>query len=364
MKKYRKNQLSSSTQKIMGRIKEMFAYLSQGRQEVQPSKLWQALINTHIEKLNQYGYENFKRTLVRHYSAYVPFYLMNTQILFLITHLNPITTIRALYRSLTMPTHDCFNWIDSASFNFITYLLWFYTEKVDKDKLLDNFEEPILGNPPKIIYKNKLISQDLANSILEFKSIFDNNVSKNDIKTIADLGAGCGRDAFVFTRLLPNLKKYLIIDIPPALAIAERYLSELFPRDRIFKFRPFSDFSEIKKEFEESKILFFLPNQIELLPDSIVDLFINISSLQEMRLEQIKYYFKQIERLTRLKGYFYFKEFKDSYVAYENVHIKTEDYPLRPKWKLEYLRESKVQIKYFEALARLEKKWDAYEESG
>ena len=356
MKKYHKNRLNAKTMEVLKRVKEMFDYLAKGRQEVQPSKLWQELINRNFEELNQYGYENFKRTLVRHYSAYIPLYLMNTQILFLITHLDPITTIIALYKSLTMPTHNCFNWIDSASFNFITYLLWFYTEKVDKDKLLDGFEEPLLGNPPKIICKNKLISQDIANSILEFKSIFDKNVSKNDIKTIADLGAGAGRDALVFVRLLPNLKKYLIIDIPPALAIAEKYLSELFPQEKIFKFRPFNDFSEIKGEFEKSKILFFLPNQIELLPNNIIDLFINISSLHEMRLDQIKYYFKQIERLTKPKAYFYLKEFKDSYVAFEDVHIRTEDYPLYPKWDLVYLRECKVQIKFFEALARLKKK--------
>jgi putative sugar O-methyltransferase len=356
MRKYRQNQVSSKTQEVLKRIKEMSRYLTKGSREVQPSKLWQHLTNLDIKELKENGYENFKRTLVRHYSAYVPMCLMNTQILFLITHLNPLATMVALYESLTMPTHDCFNWIDSAGFNFITYLLWFYTEKVDQDKLLDNFEESLLGNPPKIIYQNKLISQDMANSVLEFKSIFDDKVEKKDIKTIADLGAGCGRDASVFIRLLPGLRKYLIIDIAPALAIAERYLSELFPREKIFKFRPFKDFSEVKEEFKKSKILFFLPNQIELLPDNIVDLFINVSSLHEMRLDQIKYYFKQIERLTKLKGYFYFKEFKDSYIAYEDVHIKSGDYPINPKWKVVYLREAKVQTKFFEALVRLKKK--------
>jgi len=349
-------QFTNDTKEVLKRVEDMFDCLSKGCKEVQPSKLWQDLINRNFKELNQFGYENFKRTLVRHYFAYVPLYLMNTQILFLITHLSPITTITALYKSLVMPTHYGFNWIDSASFNFITYLLWFYTEKVDKDKLLVGFKEPSLGNPPKIFYKNKLISQDIANSILEFKSIFDKNVSKNDIRTVADLGAGCGRDAVVFVRLLPNLKKYLVIDIPPALVIAEKYLSELFPQEKIFNFRPFNSFSEIKEEFEKSKILFFLPNQIELLPNNIIDLFINISSLHEMRLDQIKYYFRQIERLTKPKGYFYFKEFKDSYVAFEDVHIRTEDYPLYPKWDLVYLRESKVQIKFFEALARLKKK--------
>lgn len=338
------------------RIKEMFTYLEKGRGEVQPSKLWWALIKLQLKKLNQYGYKNFKRTLVRQYSAYVPIFLLNTQIVFLVTHLNPITTLKALYKSLTLPTHDCFTWIDSASLNFITYLLWDYLLKVDKDRIWEKLDEPLLGNPPGIYYQNKLISQDLANSILEFKSIFDEYVNREQIRVIADLGAGCGRDAVAFSRLLPKLQKYLIIDIPPALALAEKYISDLFPRDKIFKFRPFTHFSQVAKEYQESKFLFFLPNQIELIPSSQVDLFLNISSLHEMRLDQVRYYFRQIERLTKLQSYFYFKEFKNAYVAHEDVYIKIKDYPLAPKWQVLYLRECKVQIKFFECLAQLTKK--------
>ncbi len=43
---------------------------------------------------------------------------------------------------------------------------------------------------------------------------------------------------------------------------------------------------------------FFTANQIELLPDGVCDLFINMNSLMEMRMEQIKRYLKHIERLT------------------------------------------------------------------
>lgn len=334
----------------------MASYLASGRYEVQPSKLWVAINNYHLKQLDCRGYKNFKRTLVQHYSSYIPLFLMNTQILYLITHLNPVVTVNALYKSITMPTHDYFSRVDSAGFNFITYLLWAYLLKVDKNRVWEKLEEPVIGNPPGIYYHKKLISQDLANSILEYKSIFDDQVDKRKIRIIADLGAGCGRDAVVFSRLLPSLEKYIIIDIPPALAIAERYLSDLFPKEKIFKFRPFTRFSQVNKEFKESKFLFFLSNQIELLPDNLVDLFLNISSLHEMRLDQIRYYFRQIERLTKPGGYFYFKEFKDSYVSHENVHIKVHDYPLDSKWQVLFLREAKVQIKFFECLARLTKK--------
>lgn len=63
--------------------------------------------------------------------------------------------------------------------------------------------------------------------------------------------------------------------------------------------------------------------------------------------KQIKYYSNQIERLTKPKGYFYFKEFKDSYVGHEDVHVMIDDYPTDPMWQVLFLRECKVQVKFF-----------------
>lgn len=334
------------------RIKLMFKDLSKGVVEVKPSELWNELNRVGLKRLEKHGYKNFKRTLGRQYFANVPFYLMNTQTLFLITHLNPIISLRCLIKSFLISKHYCFTYADSISLNFITYLVWEFTKKQDKEKILEQIEEPIIGNPPKIYLKKKLISQDVANSLLEYNSVFS-KVEKDKIKTIIELGAGSGRDAYLFIKLLKKLKKYIIIDIPPALAISEKYLEEVFPNKKIFKYRDFNSFSEIEDEFNKSEILFFLPSQIELIPNNIVDLFVNISSLHEMRIEQIKYFFREIERLTKKDGYFYLKEFKNSYLRFDDVYIKVEDYPINNKiWKKVFFREAKIQTKFFEALLK------------
>ena len=76
------------------------------------------------------------------------------------------------------------------------------------------------------------------------------------------------------------------------------------------------------------------PNQLELLPDRSIDMFLNISSLHEMRMDQIRYYFTEIERLTR--RYFYFKQWQETTVPFENNRQQCE-----------------VQHKFFEALYEL-----------
>ncbi len=107
----------------------------------------------------------------------------------------------------------------------------------------------------------------------------------------------------------------------------------------------------MQEEFENADILFLTPNQLELLPDKSVDLFINISSLHEMRMDQIRYYFGEIERLTR--KYFYFKQWKETTVPFENETIREADYPVGENWQLVYRQQCAVQHKFFEALYAL-----------
>ena len=51
-----------------------------------------------------------------------------------------------------------------------------------------------------------------------------------------------------------------------------------------------------------------------------------------MRMDQIKYYFGEIDRLTR--KYFYFKQWKETTIPFENETITEADYPVRDNWRL------------------------------
>lgn len=83
-------------------------------------------------------------------------------------------------------------------------------------------------------------------------------INKEEIHTILELGAGYGRTAYFFLKMIPNLK-YVFVDIPPALYIAEKYICNQFKDKKIFKFRKFNSYNEIKEEFEISDIVFSSP---------------------------------------------------------------------------------------------------------
>jgi putative sugar O-methyltransferase len=337
------------------RIYEMQEVLSEARKEIQPSEYWTFLNNKNLEQLITQGYENFKTTLALNYFTWVTDWRVwkDDQFKYLFKNIPIFSTFKSILRALRgliSKRIKNFTYYQQFSLSYLTYMLWEFVSRNDPERLTVKLIEPLEGNPPRLYLNKRIISQDLANAILEYKAVMS-QINKTEINSILELGAGYGRTSYIFLKLLPNVK-YIIADIPPALYIAENYLSNQFSNRNIFKFRKFTDFKEIKEEFENADIAFFLPNQLELLPQKIADLFLNISSLHEMRLDQILYYFDCIDRL--IKKYVYLKQWKVSEIPHDNIIIREDDYPIRENWKEIYWRECKVKTDFFEALFRID----------
>jgi putative sugar O-methyltransferase len=333
-------------------LSDMFKALELGDSRARPSKYWVELNKMNMAQLQQHGYENFKRTIALNYFTFARILPWDAQFRFLLKHLTWRRSLHCLKRALTAPTHEyfsAFNWIQSLLYNFLTIASWEYTRTAVIDPRLLELREPEDGSPASIRDDQRaLISQDLANSILEVSSI-GSSVLPGSV--VVELGAGYGRDAYALMMANQGIK-YVIIDIPPALWVAETYLRKQFPSHKIFTYREFDAFEEIADEFQKCDIAFFLSTQIAKLPDKMAEIAINISSLHEMRLDQIKYYFAQFDRLLKDNGLFYFKQWKRGVVPFENVVINQEDYPIPDSWCCELSRESPIQTQFFEARYR------------
>jgi putative sugar O-methyltransferase len=338
--------------KDVERLGAMFASVESGDERARPSKYWVELNRMNLAQLQQHGYENFKRTIALNYFTFVRILPWDAQILFLLRILPLRISLSCIKRAFLARKHDyfsSFNWIQSLLYNFLTLASWAYSRDVVSDPALLALREPEEGNPAVIAdLSGALISQDLANSILEVSAM---GASLAPRSVVIELGAGYGRDAYAMLATTSGIK-YVIIDIAPALWVAETYLSHQFPASRIFSYREFSAFSEIEAEFRECDIAFFLSTQITLLPVGLADLVINISSLHEMRPEQIGFYFLEFDRLLKDGGLFYFKQWKRGVVPFENVVIHREDYPIPASWRCELSRQAPIQTRFFEARYR------------
>lgn len=318
-----------------------------------PSNFWNQLTKLQMKQLTKGGFGNFKRTINMRYFNWGALGILGnglTPILYSLRkgNLSPMLASQFPEYSSKNKYLTSFNVLSAFIYKIHLSALYEYVKPYDRLNLLGKLVEPKLGNPFLVIYKGKLVSQDLSNSIFDFYRI----------KTFADLlqtpkiveiGAGYGRLAYVFLKAIPNTT-YTIVDIPPALFVAQKYLSELFPDLRFFKFRKFDNYNEIKKEFESASIRFLTPSQLSLLPSKSQDLVISISTLHEMTREQIRFYLSEIDRLSR--GYFYTKQLKKSWVK-DNQNITQGEYPVPRKWKVIHEKTHPIQRFFFEALYRV-----------
>jgi len=227
-------------------------------------------------------------------------------------------------------------------------LLYNQTKRRDRDNLLSKVAEPLFGGPHLVELSNgRTTSQDLCNSIFEYYSIVREDGVAFD-RPIIEVGAGYGRLAYVFLKAHRGCK-YWIIDLPPALYVAQQYLSTVLPDRKVFAFRHFETFNEVAAEVEASDICFFSANQIQLLPDKVAGSFIAISNLHEMRREQIDFYFDEVDRL--IHGIFYNKQWLRSRTTIEEGFVlRRGEYPIKPGWRNIYDERHPFQAWFFHAL--------------
>ena len=335
----------------------MWAEMESAPSIVQPSDFWRSLNERNTQQLDDAGFGHFKRTVNQNYFSWVSHTLRDDQLraMFIawLRHPNMRSFTARLGDVSTLETGaDRSNPFQLARARRIhalfLALLWEYVHRRDRRGILDRLEEPELGDPVVATYRGRRISQDLCNSVHELYSATTALPSgEPGPGGVLELGGGYGRVAWVFLEEFPGVR-YIMCDIPPALGVAQQYLTSLFPDRRTFRFRHFDSHEEVADELARAQLVFLTPNQLEILEPLGVDLFINISSLHEMRPEQVAHYLGQVDRHTA--GSFYMKQWQSWHNPDDDVSIGRADYPIPPSWRTIYSREHPIQRAFFEAL--------------
>lgn len=330
-----------------------------------PSAFWKGMGEVNERVLGWSGEENFKRTLNQNYFNFIPIAPDEPRMVRL-RRLVPDFTQNTLDQYvIDDPDLDPNSWMSFYPNYYIfkdpdrsrkrelyreyLALMYEYALRRDRSGLLATLDEPTLGNPIDVRRNGRLISQDLVNSVRERNSIIGAMEASTDTHfTLGELGAGYGRLGYV---LLKTTKcRYFLFDIPPALYVSQWYLTTLFPRRRAFRFRRFDTFKEIESELSQSDLAFFTPNQLTKFPAGYFDLFANISSMHEMRRDQIKHYMELMGKST--KSVLYLKQQKDYVNPVDNLVIGRNDYHPPSGWALSQERFDPINPGFFERFYR------------
>ena len=229
-----------------------------------------------------------------------------------------------------------------------TSAMWRMAVYLDEAKNLTRVSESLIGNPYRIRFNGRLISQDLARSVTEYNllSKYINSTSKS---RVLEIGAGYGRLGEVFHQL--SDVQYIIVDIMPSIFVSRFYLERRHPKSKILDFRDIAKIGRLPDNFEEYDFIFLTPNQLKYLPDESVDMVININSFMEMSWTAVDSYFSEIDRLSN--GFLYTKQW------FRNLNKKgvelfsKRNYPIKEHWKLVREQRDQLHIKFFEQIWKL-----------
>jgi putative sugar O-methyltransferase len=345
-----------------------------------PSRFWQDLNEINRTMLGKHGLENFKRTVAQNYFNWMVISEKDPQY---ISARKLCTDVRRLKSELVLEKPDLLRTVvgleeradapdldihkqwpvedfpkamlekigdpELEVYKLFVGMLWDYAVKQDWSGIEKRVVEPLPGNPIRLFLRDKLISQDLANSIREYNAILsDAKQLASSKKRVAELGAGYGRLAHVF--LSDEHTQYFVFDIPPALYVSQWYLGAVHPDKKIFRFRHFEKIEDVIDELVACDMAFFTPNQIELFPEGFFDIFISISTLPEMTREQIDNYLRQAERVTG--RYIYLKQWLNWENALDGHRVSPDTIKLSGSWARVFDRTDAIQAAFFERLWR------------
>jgi putative sugar O-methyltransferase len=339
-------------------IQEMSAEVEEGPAVYRPSRFWELVGGVNESQLSERGFETFKRTINQNYFNWLIANPKDVQFRALIRHWiahpSPSVATAALYDWAGIETVQRDGKVFARRRRRIGHalfvaMLWEYARGRDRLGWLEQVSEPSLGNPILVRHRGRLVSQDLANSVLELASMmeaFPEGFPEG--ATVIELGGGYGRIGWLMLSVLKGVR-YVAVDIPPALAVAQEYLTRLFPDLPATRFQRGT--RHLASALESTRMAFLTPNQLDAVAPMNADLFINVSSLHEMRPDQVVAYFDLIGRHTA--GVFYSKQWITSTNSQDGVTIRQSDYSVPSGWTRVFERRHPVQTGFFEAAYRV-----------
>lgn len=199
-------------------------------------------------------------------------------------------------------------------------------------------------------YLKDVEPQDKLQSAIEIEYLKENINFKN-IEFIIELGAGYGRIPENLIR--SNVKKtYIVIDIPPALYLSQKYLSYNFPSHKILKYTIKMSSQNLKENLRLFDLVFLSLHQMTFLINILPiekTIVMCINALQEFPKHTIIQIF---EKLNEIAKYAYIKSanlkinnpYKDELLSFDSI-IK-----ILNKWNIKNKKSDTFPSNYSEAI--------------
>lgn len=153
------------------RLADMLKVFIDHYEKTMTSTYWSVLCRKNVAQFLEMKYENFKQTVALNYFTWIVGQ-EDPQSLFLQSYRPEEALALARKRATSSGQHAFMTKEQLAFYNLMTYVLWMYTEGITGRDLLANLEEPAEENLSSVRLDDRAISQDLANLVLEYHSVY------------------------------------------------------------------------------------------------------------------------------------------------------------------------------------------------
>lgn len=340
---------------VVGWIEQMSADVSDGPEIYRPGAFWSRLVKANVEMIRTEGIQNFKRTVSNNYFNWLVVDVRDLQFRHALARwlrrprVSTFSTRMQAAAGLRQPHRDdtfALSAPRALVYRFFVSSLWDLARTEDSRALTTRLSEPEVGNPLPLRRNGQLISQDLANSIVEF-SFADRAGAVKAGGRVAELGAGYGRLAYAYAETDTS---YCIFDIPPALAVSQWYLREVLGPDRVITYNADATFTDVAARLRPGVVAFFTPAQLDLFPDGFFDLTQTISTLPEMPDAQAAHLLSLL--LAKSSGALFLKQWLTWRNDADCVELAEEQYLPPAAWRLAERRIDPVQPAFFNQIWR------------
>jgi putative sugar O-methyltransferase len=152
---------------------------------------------------------------------------------------------------------------------------------------LADFGATRVGNPEDVYeVADRLYTMHHLNYYIQY-AYCSSFVDFNRVQLVAELGSGSGKQVEIIKRLHPRIT-FILFDITPQLYVCEQYLKALFSSD-IVSYRHAREMKALPRE-ADGKVYICGAWQFPLIESTLVDLFWNSASFQEMEPDVVENY--------------------------------------------------------------------------
>ena len=219
---------------------------------------------------------------------------------------------------------------------------WLISKLSDADKILERVEDTKEGSPAGFEINKKFYTLSFLKEMMQIFFI-EKKIKLKNLEVVLELGSGIGLKASTFLKVNPKIT-YIIVDIPPALYVAQQYL--VAQNYKVFTYTNAKKIKSLKEiNFNNYDVICLAPWMIDSIADISVDIFINVFSFQEMEPWLVKNYLEKILPIT--KKYVYLANEKEGHITSSKGKLgvlkktKREDYInfLKPNFDLKLERD-------------------------